>query len=93
MSIEKAKELRDCLDVNAWNLTKECWKAWAREALAELEQQAERIKELEEFLKKWDGHDFSCGVNREGFEGCDLTMFNCNCGYEKAKDKVLKKND
>jgi hypothetical protein len=44
---------------------------------------------LRDFINDWDGHYSSCGRNREGFEGCDETMFNCDCGYEEAKHKVL----
>lgn len=49
-----------------------------------------KLKKVENFLNDWDGHDGSCGRNREGFEGCDETMFNCDCGYQKAKRKILE---
>ena len=62
---------------------------WGKKAdyVKELEEENKRLKN---FLNDWDGHDSSCGRNRKGFEGCDETMFNCNCGYQEAKTKALK---
>jgi uncharacterized small protein (DUF1192 family) len=57
---------------------------------AENKAKAERIAKLERFIRESEGHTKDCGRNREGFEGCDESMFNCNCGYEKAKDQALK---
>jgi len=59
----------------------------AEDRCAELEKES---KDLRNFLSDWDGHDSDCGRNRKGFEGCDETMFNCDCGYTKAKRKVLE---
>jgi len=47
------------------------------------------MKQLKQFILDWDGHDKYCGVNSEGFEGCDETLFNCDCGYSEARNKIL----
>lgn len=50
-------------------------------------------KRLNEFITTWNGHYDGCGATLEGFEGCDETMFNCSCGYEKARQQALKGKD
>jgi len=55
--------------------------------VAQLQAENERLKN---FLDDWDGHASDCGRNSEGFEGCDTTMFNCDCGYDEEKQEALK---
>ena len=61
------------------------------EMIAKIKQLRAELGELRGFLGDSDGHSSFCGVNREGFEGCDEAMFSCDCGYEEAKRKITKR--
>lgn len=47
------------------------------------------IVKLRTFISETDGHSEGCGVNREGFEGCNEAMFYCDCEFEDEKRRIL----
>ena len=63
---------------------------WRNKEIEQLQAENEKLKK---FLDDWDGHYSCCGSNRKGFEGCDETMFNCDCGYTEAKRQALKEGE
>jgi hypothetical protein len=55
----------------------------------ELKAKDEEIAKLWVFINNWDmAHEKDCGALSQGFEGCDQTMFNCDCGIDKERQAL-----